>query len=88
MSLEMGIGVSSQADVFAAGQEAAEQVVSHLAEPSYRTGVCFFLDTVCGSPHAQGRPFHHRFGAPHRMHGRGWYHHVGSPAPFGHSHRI
>jgi len=31
MSLEMGIGVSSQADVFAAGQEAAEQVVSHLA---------------------------------------------------------
>jgi len=31
MSLEMGIGVSSQADVYAAGQEAAEQVVSHLA---------------------------------------------------------
>ena len=31
MSLEMGIGVSSQADVSAAGQEAAEQVMSHLA---------------------------------------------------------
>ena len=31
MTLEMGIGVSAQADVFAAGQEAAEQVVSHLA---------------------------------------------------------
>ncbi len=31
MSIEMGIGVSSQADVFAAGQEAALQVVSHLA---------------------------------------------------------
>jgi len=31
MSLEMGIGGSSQADVYAAGQEAAEQVVSHLA---------------------------------------------------------
>jgi len=31
MSLEMGIGVSSHADVYAAGQEAAEQVVSHLA---------------------------------------------------------
>jgi hypothetical protein len=31
MSLDMGIGVSSQADVYAAGQEAAEQVVSHLA---------------------------------------------------------
>jgi hypothetical protein len=32
MSLEMGIGVSSQADVFVAGQEAAEQLVSHLAD--------------------------------------------------------
>jgi len=31
MTLEMGIGSSSQADVSAAGQEAAEQVVSHLA---------------------------------------------------------
>jgi len=31
MTLEIGIGVSSQADVFAAGQEAAEQVISHLA---------------------------------------------------------
>lgn len=31
MSLEMGIGVSSQADVFAAGEEAALQMVSHLA---------------------------------------------------------
>ena len=32
MSLEIGIGVSSQADVSAAGQEAAEQVMSHLAD--------------------------------------------------------
>jgi hypothetical protein len=31
MSLEMGVGFSSQADVFAAGQEAAQQVVAHLA---------------------------------------------------------
>ena len=31
MSLEMGIGFSSQADVSAAGQDAAQQVVSHLA---------------------------------------------------------
>jgi hypothetical protein len=31
MSLEMGVGVSSQADVSAAGEEAAEQVMSHLA---------------------------------------------------------
>lgn len=31
MSIEFGIGVSAQADVWAAGQEAAEQAVSHLA---------------------------------------------------------
>src|SRR5258708_9532799 len=31
MSVEMGVGFSSQADVFAAGQEAAQQVVAHLA---------------------------------------------------------
>ncbi len=31
MNLEIGVGSSSQADVYAAGQEAAEQVVSHLA---------------------------------------------------------
>jgi hypothetical protein len=31
VSLEFGIGFSSQADVFAAGEEAAQQVVSHLA---------------------------------------------------------
>jgi hypothetical protein len=31
MSLDLGIGFSSQADVFAAGEEAAQQVVSHLA---------------------------------------------------------
>src|SRR5438132_11544191 len=31
MSLEIGIGFSAQADVFAAGQEAAQHVVDHLA---------------------------------------------------------
>src|SRR5438552_3360530 len=31
MSIEMGVGFSSQADVFAAGQEAAQQAVAHLA---------------------------------------------------------
>ena len=31
MTLEMGIGFSSQADVYAAGQEAAQEVIAHLA---------------------------------------------------------
>ena len=31
MSVEMGVGASSHADVSVAGQEAAEQVISHLA---------------------------------------------------------